>query len=52
MEVLRADAIQNYKTSDAWLQANASNPFYEFREGSVFLYPTPTESVTNGLKIY
>lgn len=52
MEVLRADAIQNYKTSDARLQANASNPFYEFREGSIFLYPTPTESVTNWLKIY
>jgi hypothetical protein len=33
-------------------QQDASNPFYVISDNSVFLYPTPSESVTGGLKIY
>lgn len=27
------------------------NPFYQIRWGSIFIYPTPTENITNGLRI-
>lgn len=54
MQVARADAIQNYKLAEGWLADSIStgDAFYEYREGSIFLYPTPTENVTNGLKVY
>jgi hypothetical protein len=33
-------------------EQSASEPFYVISDNSVFIYPTPSESVTGGLKIY
>lgn len=31
--------------------ANAVNPYYDKRNGYLYLYPTPTTNITNGLKV-
>lgn len=41
------DDLSSYST-----EQSASEPFYVISDNSIFLYPTPSESVTGGLKIY
>ena len=41
------DDLSSYSTEQP-----ASEPFYVISDNSIFLYPTPSESVTGGLKIY
>jgi hypothetical protein len=30
---------------------NATTPYYDKRNGYIYLYPTPTENITDGMKI-
>lgn len=48
------DSLSNIKYVDSYAQANqpTSNGKREYRDGSIFLYPAPTESVTDGLRIH
>lgn len=56
--LVRSDTIANYNrsktTSDDYLQAQVSTSrgFWEFRDGSIFVYPVPENAVTDGLKIH
>lgn len=54
--LLRADTLDNYTNyteAEAYLQAKSSvkSAWWEYRDGSLFLYPVPTEAVTGWLKI-
>lgn len=56
--LIRSDTIANYNTnkqySDWYLQAQVGSGrgFWEFRDGSIFVYPVPENAVTDGLKIH
>jgi len=41
------DDLSSYST-----EQSSQEPFYVISDNSVFLYPTPSENVTGGLKIY
>ena len=51
--LINADTIQNYDKSDVYTQENQSTqtPFFDLRDGSIFIYPKPTEAITGGLKV-
>lgn len=53
-KVLWADTLSNYSNPEQYLRDNTStaNPFYDIRDGSIFIYPEPEEAVTGWLAIY
>lgn len=52
--MLKVDNIRNYEQSTAYLEdkQDSSRGFREVKEGSIFIYPKPTETVSNGLKMH
>jgi hypothetical protein len=48
---LDPSSLEN-KEEDLLSYAKTVNPFYTFSDNSVFLYPSPTESITGGIIIY
>ena len=52
-QVVLTDASVWDKTPE-WYETNqsGSNPIYLIRDNSIFIYPTPTVSVTNGLRVH
>jgi len=50
---LSSDSTNNYSEGLDYLEENqpTNNAFFELREGSVFIYPTPENAITNGLKM-
>lgn len=47
--LLEVDTLSNWKKSDGYMQAKVSttNPRFEHRDGSIFVYPAPDSAVTN-----
>lgn len=52
--LLSPDSLNNFKVTDGYAQANQSTQTgkWEYRDGSIFLYPVPTVSVTDWLRIH
>lgn len=52
--LLRPDDVNNAWVVDGYLgdKLNVANAFWQYRDDSIFIYPTPTESVTWGGIIY
>lgn len=51
-EVISSDELPTLsKNSADYSAVNEAEPFYEIKDGSIFLYPTPTEAVVDGLVI-
>jgi len=51
-EVVPSDTLSTLKYDGAdYISANQANPFYEIKDGSIFIYPTPSEAITDGLVI-
>ncbi len=51
-KLINKDTISNFTDfSDAYYQDNSTQFFFDVRDGSYFLYPTPTESITGGILI-
>jgi hypothetical protein len=40
--------VENFTDYEA---VNATNPYYDMRNGYLYLYPMPTANITDGLKI-
>lgn len=51
--LVAADTVSNYNTSTGKLGVNLSawDAFYDVKDGSIFLYPTPTANITEWLKV-
>lgn len=51
-EVVSSDELPTLSLDSAdYVAVNGVKPFYEIKDGSIFLYPTPTEAVVDGLVI-
>lgn len=52
--LLDDNAIQNFRYSEDYIKAQLpkSQWFWEYKRWNFFIYPTPTNNVTNGIKIY
>ena len=51
---LRSETLSNLEYDLSWYELNqpSNDPFYIISDNSVFIYPTPTESVTNWIIFY
>lgn len=47
-------SMGSFSNTDEYLQANqsSSTPIYTVKDNSIFIYPSPTENVTNGLRVH
>lgn len=51
--VVQADTLANYSSSEDWLETyqDKSNPIYTVSDNSIFIFPKPTNNITNWLII-